>query len=327
MTRHIVTAAVSVAFATTACSQPPEVPGSSVESGGTNGTTAGETSSGGGTTSSSGITETGTSSGSTTTSSSGTTGTSSGGYGGDAGTIGPDAGCKRGVATPESTPPSIAFLTDASPASPAISWWYNWGPKGTGQPPAIEFDPMVWGSQIPASASVDGAPYLLTFNEPDNPQQSNMSPSQAAALWPQIESLAKAKGIPAIVSPAVSSSLSWMEEFMTACSGCQVDYIAVHFYGCTLDTAGQWIGLTEYLAQFYPFNRPIWLTEFSCDVNQTVAQQTAYMQVAIPYLESNAHVFRYSWFSAAQIPNGMLSRAGALTPLGQRYVSLPQACK
>jgi hypothetical protein len=243
------------------------------------------------------------------------------------GTIGPDAGCKRGVAMPESTPPSIAFLSGLDGGAPAISWWYNWGPTGTGQPPVIEFDPMVWGSQIPASASVAQARYLLTFNEPDNTQQSNMSPSQAAGLWPQIEALAKSKNIPAIVSPAVSSSLSWMQEFMADCTGCQVDYIAVHFYGCTLDTAGQWIGLTEYLEQFYPFNRPLWLTEFSCDANQTAAQQTAYMQVAIPYLEGNDHVFRYSWFSASQIPNGMLSRAGSLTALGQLYVSLPEACK
>jgi hypothetical protein len=228
---------------------------------------------------------------------------------------------------PQSTPPSIAFLGDGGSAG--VSWWYNWGPTGSGEPPGIEFDPMVWGSAVPGAANVAHAPYLLTFNEPDSPQQSNLSASQAAALWPRIEDLAKTNSIPAIVSPAVSSSISWMQSFFSACSSCQVDFVAVHFYGCALHTQGQWIGLTEYLAQFYQFNRPIWLTEFSCDANQTVAQQTAYMQVAVPYLESNDHIFRYSWFSHNEIANGMLTQGdnGPLNALGQLYLSLPETCK
>jgi hypothetical protein len=193
----------------------------------------------------------------------------------------------------------------------------------------MEFDPMVWGSQIPAASSLAHAQYLLTFNEPDNAQQSNMSPSAAANLWPQIEKLATANGIPYIVSPGVSSSVSWLQSFFADCQGCKVDYVAVHFYGCTLDTQGGWIGLTEYLQQFYQFNRPIWLTEFSCDGKQTVAAQTSYMQVAVPYLEGNDHIFRYSWFSHDQIPNGMLTQGdnGPLSSLGALYVSLPQTCR
>jgi hypothetical protein len=221
--------------------------------------------------------------------------------------------------------PSTPFLGDGG--SPGVSWWYDWGPAGTGAPAGIEFDPMVWGTQMPAS--VAHAPYLLTFNEPDNPQQSNMSASEAAALWPQIENLAKANGIPAIVSPAVQQSIPWLQSFFSACASCQVDYVAVHFYGCSLDYVGMWIGLNEYLQQFYQFNRPLWLTEFSCDPNQTVVQQTDYMKVAVPFLESNDHVFRYSWFSDDAIPNAMLTQGdhGPLNALGQLYVSLPEACK
>jgi hypothetical protein len=74
--------------------------------------------------------------------------------------------------------------------------------------------------------------------------------------------------------------------------------------------------------------KPIWLTEFSCDTTHSVADQMAYMQAAIPYLESSPNVFRYSWFSASAIPNAQLMNAdGSLTALGQTYVALPEACR
>jgi len=51
------------------------------------------------------------------------------------------------------------------------------------------------------------------------------------------------------------------------------------------------------------------------------------MRAAIPYLESNPHVFRYSWFSADPIPNARLVNSdGSPTALGQVYVSLPGGC-
>jgi hypothetical protein len=185
---------------------------------------------------------------------------------------------------------------------------------------------MIWGKgQI--GSKPPKAQYLLTFNEPDNGQQSNLSAATAVSLWPQIQSIAQAAGIPYIVSPAVASSLTWIQNFMSACTNCQVDYIAVHFYGCSLHTTGGFTGLAEYLAQFYQFNKPLWLTEFSCDAGQSVASQTAYMQAAIPYLESTPQVFRYSWFSANPIPNAMLTSGSSLTNLGKIYVSLPEACK
>jgi hypothetical protein len=35
---------------------------------------------------------------------------------------------------------------------------------------------------------IDGeAQYLLGFNEPDNSGQANMTPQQAAGLWPSLE--------------------------------------------------------------------------------------------------------------------------------------------
>ena len=51
------------------------------------------------------------------------------------------------------------------------------------------------------------------------------------------------------------------------------------------------------------------------------------MQVAVTYLESTEHVFRYSWFSDSPISNAMLTSGNILNALGQLYVSLPESCK
>ena len=49
--------------------------------------------------------------------------------------------------------------------------------------------------------------------------------------------------------------------------------------------------------------------------------------VAIPYLENNPHVFRYSWFSADPIPNARLMNSdGSPTALGLVYASLAPSC-
>ena len=51
------------------------------------------------------------------------------------------------------------------------------------------------------------------------------------------------------------------------------------------------------------------------------------MRVAIPYLEGNPRVFRYSWFSADPIPNArLLNPDGSPTALGNVYKGLSQSC-
>ena len=250
--------------------------------------------------------------------------------------------CKRGIAT--TLPPAVALAPTAS--IPGVSWYYNWATKPTsGADPNVEFEPMIWGSGSLPATIPSNARYLLGFNEPNLSASgsADMTPQQAASDWPQVEALAGPLGIP-IASPAVNlcsgdcvgapDPYTWLQDFFSACSGCEVDFVAVHFYGCALETTGpandptEWIGLEPYLENFYRFGKPIWLTEFSCDASQTVAAQTAYMQAAIPYLESNPHVYRYSWFSASNIPNAMLQEEnGSLTSLGSVYASLPQSCK
>jgi hypothetical protein len=253
--------------------------------------------------------------------------------------------CKRGIAS-NAAPTSVFAPTTTNPG---IVWWYDWGTSPPADPGPIDFVPMLWGSGALSGTIPPSSSYLLGFNEPMIVGQSNMTPSQAAGYWPTVEAKASALGIP-IVSPAVtfcdgasgaptSSACSdpsvtdpytWLKQFFAACINCKVDYVAVHWYNCDLPSLQAYIdGNDAGLEGFVQFGKPIWLTEFACPNSDTPAQQKAYMQAAVPWLESNPHVMKYSWFNATAIPNALLAEpdGGALTDLGQTYVSLAQSCQ
>jgi len=254
----------------------------------------------------------------------------------------PPVPCKRGIAT--GTTPSAALAPSAN--NPGVVWWYNWGNQGSSSP--IEFVPMIWGSKSLNDSIPGGSKYLLGFNEPNFTAQSNLTPPQAAADWPTVQGKAQALGIPTVgpglnfcgsasdpsqcSDPSITDPYSWLKAFFADCNGCEVDHIAVHWYNCDLPSLQAYIeGNTNSggtLEGFAQFGKPIWLTEFSCDGTHSVADQKAYMQTAIPYLERSTIVYRYSWFSADPIPNAVLMNAdGSLTDLGNTYVSLPAACR
>jgi len=260
----------------------------------------------------------------------------------DSGALSGDGGppCKRGIAT--NTPPSSAFVPAAT--VPGVSWWYNWSNRGTGAALGIEFVPMIWGSASLGGPIPSSSRYLLGFNEPNFKGQSNLTPQQAAADWPQVEALAKPLAIP-LVSPAVNfcgsstntsgcsdpsvtDPYTWLKDFLAACTGCQVDSIAVHWYNCDLPSLQGYIDGSSSLEGFVQFGKPIWLTEFACSGSSTVAQQQAYMQAAVPYLEGNPHVARYSWFSSSNIATAQLMDAtGQPTALGTVYAGLSESCR
>jgi hypothetical protein len=249
--------------------------------------------------------------------------------------------CKRGIAA--KVAPSAAFAPTAT--SPGIWWSYNWysRPPGGGDP-SIEFVPMIWGGGSLSQTIPSSSKYLLGFNEPDLAKQSNLTEQEAAAYWPSLEAKASPLGIP-IVSPAVSyctpvdggagqcteptvtDPYTYLKNFLADCQGCKVDYIAVHWYNCDLPSLRGYIDGDGNFPGFVQFGKPIWLTEFACNGTATVAQQKAYMQEAVPYLESNPNVMRYAWFSANDIPSALLTNSdGSLTDLGQTYVGLAQNC-
>ena len=242
--------------------------------------------------------------------------------------------------------PKRGICGDASPQdlvvlAPSVTWYYDWGVEppavSQGQLSGIEWVPMCWGAvnagdvagieaRIPA-----GSKYLLGFNEPNFKSQANLTPAQAASMWPNLEKIAADKGLE-LVSPAVNwcgdcvdgvtnDPVDWLDKFFAACPGCKVDYIAIHSY------APGSAALNNYLDKFRKYNKPLWITEFAPwdppkpDFDGVVK----YMKEAITILENDPIVFRYSWFATRVGINpdiSLLGANGTLTKLGQLYAAM-----
>ena len=239
---------------------------------------------------------------------------------------------KRGICG-DASPQDLAVL------APGVTWYYDWGVEppavSQGQLSGIEWVPMAWNApanltdfanRIPA-----GSIYLLGFNEPNFISQANMTPEQAAAAWPGLEQIAADKGLK-LVSPAVNwcgdcvagvtnDPMDWLDKFFAACPGCKVDYIAIHSYAPFPEA------LQDYIDRFRKYGKPLWITEFAPwdPPKPDYEGVIKYMMEAIPILENDPAVFRYSWFATRVGSNpdiSLLDASGVLTKLGQLYTSM-----
>jgi len=247
---------------------------------------------------------------------------------------------KRGIALERKFVPAQGLAS----LRPAVSWGYGWDDQLLADA-YVRWLPMIWGEAQLLQAedqvgSIDwsGAGQLLGFNEPNFPDQADMSPEHAAALWPKVEALAASRGITKLVSPAVNfqdgnQGDAWLTRFFQLCVNCKVDAIAFHSYTCY----GRF--LRDHLDIYRKFGKPMWLTEFACaepgDINAgrvSAEGQMAYMREAIPLLESDPDVEMYAWFSyfsnqwnhpvgGVTGDAGLVLADGTLSALGSLYAT------
>jgi hypothetical protein len=252
---------------------------------------------------------------------------------------------KRGVAYDLADPADLAAL------SPGVSWWYNWSPTPNSAVPAnyassyqMLFYPMLWNGNFNATSVVaylkanPSIQYMLVMNEPNCVEQSNLTPTQAAAVWPQYEAVAAQTGVK-IVGPAITwcdmtnytNPVTWLDAFYAAYEAAnngnqpQIDYLAFHWYD---------YGLADQLNALDKYGKQIWVTEFanwhSADDGaqiDTLALQEAQMTDMVSTCETRSDVFRYAWFTGRMSPDphytSLLGSSGQLTGLGTTYLSLP----
>ena len=246
---------------------------------------------------------------------------------------------KRGVAF------SFVQVPDLPLLSPYISWDYNWGNTPTETAAdwfdanEMDFCPMCWnGSYSPDNirAFVAAHPktqYLLAFNEPNLTDQANMTPAQAAALWPEVVALAKELNLK-LVSPAMnygtlagySDPIKWLDEFFAQPGVDSNDVYAISIH-CYMSSAS---AVQAYIERFEKYDKPIWLTEFCAwdPVPGNVNTQMDYMCSVLNYLETHQSVERYAWFipragskvdSAPYMQLLTHDYPADLTPLGKMY--------
>jgi len=255
---------------------------------------------------------------------------------------------KRGVCIDTKFLTPAQTTSDLTTLAPGVSWWYNWNPNSTLSAAIdtsnnMEFIPMYWGGTFDAAgigAQIDAHPgveYLLVVNEPNFTDQANMTPSACAAVWPQIEALATAKGVK-IVGPAMGWSgdatwgdpVVWLDAFYTAYRNAhggqdpRIDAIAAHWYD---------YGFDWFLDKFAKYGKPLWVTEFANWHDEpgwkidTAAKQKDTMKEMVDACEYRSDVQRYAWFMGRMSPDphysSLLSTTGAITEVGQYYLDLP----
>ncbi|ESZ94123.1 hypothetical protein SBOR_5477 [Sclerotinia borealis F-4128] len=137
-----------------------------------------------------------------------------------------------------------------------------------------------WVNNVNA-AIARGSGHILAFNEPDgcSAGQSCMSPQQAVNAWKTY--MQPFAGRVALGAPQVSNGaggLSWLESFLSLCTGCEIDFVPIHWY--------ESVGGQNYLADFYNYvgaayaaggNRQIWITEFALWKPATEAEQESFI--------------------------------------------------
>lgn len=185
---------------------------------------------------------------------------------------------------------------------------------------------MLWGlgsdntatwSTVATKAIASGSTALLGFNEPDYSGQSNIAYADAAKGWG--EYMEPFAGKATLVSPAVTNGgspmgLTWLKNFISSCSSCTIDAVAIHWYN-----GGDAAAFKTYVQQAYTAggNRPLWITEFQA--SGTTDQQNSFLQEVIPFLDSSDMVAKYAYFMAS---DGILLSSGTtLSTLGNTFAT------
>jgi hypothetical protein len=228
-------------------------------------------------------------------------------------------------------------------AKSGASWYYTWSTShaGISAPAGVRFVPMIWGAGSVTAAALSQARHasdvLLTFNEPDNGGQSNMTVQQALNLWPRLMATGMRLSSPAVASGGATPG-GWLDSFMSgaAAQHDRVNFITLHWYGGDFTTSAAVSELRSYLqAVWNRYHKPIWLTEFALIRFGTTTTfprprvQAAFVTAATAMLQRLTYVWRYAWFalpkSAGDGSTGLFGNGAVPTAAGRAFEKVDAA--
>lgn len=220
-----------------------------------------------------------------------------------------------------------------------LDWFYTWGSAFPNIEPRDNFVPMIWGegavrrnapNNVQAELPITRATELLGFNEPDNPDQADMSPGSAVRLWPKLEATGLRLGSPG----PVHINGDWFKEFMdrAAAADLRVDFIAVHSYASP--KSENFLNKLQEVHDRY--SKPIWVTEYavadweatkSAPSRHSEKEIMAFMGETVAGMRAMPFVERFAWKTRANDDPVMGASAlfrgnRSLTPTGELYQSL-----
>lgn len=230
-------------------------------------------------------------------------------------------------------------------------WYYNWG-NGTQSLPNYEYVPMAWGAGATAPAVLqriidkDKVNHLLGFNESDNcndqsGQYNNLCKIEVAVGY--YENLMKTGMRLGTPAPRENGPNGWLLEFaeLAKVRDVRFDFVAVHWYDWGSNPANSpnadpqeiFSRFKNYLENVHRiYGSPIWITEFNANPNRGNAIQAAFLNLALPYLESLEYIERYAYFepmssnAANPVDSADLKdENGNLTNIGEIYLNHPSS--
>lgn len=223
---------------------------------------------------------------------------------------------KRGIPWPWDNPASHFRLYQAYISSGQISWLFNWELWVPGSLPSdVQWFPCVRtaGNSKDVDAFLTDIIHnqgiktdaLLGFNEPEIPEQANLSVEAAVDLWKRVVIPAKTKFGLRLGSPGMSSDVGrskpWLSSFLDQLHGeDEVDFLVVHWYG------PHFADMRTFLEDMHQTYRlPLWVNEFACskmgDGEATIDEVEAFLHEALPWLDQCEWVERYAYFGNAQL--------------------------
>lgn len=230
-------------------------------------------------------------------------------------------GGKRGLAYND------ASLTDCFTGGSEITWAYNWGSSAGDLASGLKFIPTLWGtgsdftgswSENAKSAISSGSSTLFSFNEPDLAAQANLSPAAAATAYKTyMEPLGDSAKL---CAPSVTNSgtdgqgLSWLSEFLEACSDCQIDCINIHWYDSAENT--DYFKSHVEKATSIANGKPVYVSEFGATGSDD--QITSFLEEVMPWMDSNSDIAGYAYF---MVESGVLVTGTEPSTYGSVYKS------
>ncbi|KAI7600531.1 glycoside hydrolase family 128 protein, partial [Hortaea werneckii] len=227
---------------------------------------------------------------------------------------------KRGLAYND------ASLTSCFGGASKVGWAYNWGSSSDGLDMDVSYVPLLWGtsedftgpwSDNAQSALDSGSQYLFSFNEPDMSSQANLSPEDAAEAYKKYMSpfAGKAKMCaPSVTNGGGSMGLTWLSNFLDACSDCQIDCISIHWYD-SYENTKYFKDHVNNATEIAP-GKEVFVSEFGT-TDGSDEQVSEFLQDVMPWMDSKAEVAGYAYFMVSE---GMLVSGDSPSSYGSTYM-------
>ncbi len=227
------------------------------------------------------------------------------------------------------------------------TWLYSWSDNPDyGRSPEVkgtpwrnqEFVQEKWGhgGDWNLLFNVTESSHLLSYNEPDHTEQSNVSVSKAIEEWPKHLQTGKRLGSPA------TTDFNWLYNFMSECRkrNYRVDYVAIHAYwggrgsSVVCSTVDDWYKALKEVHE--KTGCPIWITEWNNGANWThegwpdskpeqQEKQRKFIEEVLAMMDTCSFIERYSIYNWVEEKRAMFWNNLNLTPAGEVYANFNAA--